>query len=342
MTGAALPERVCVLDLETARLIDGEPAETPLAFVGTMVCELRAGSGDYAPGPHRVYLPGDLPGLFTRLEAFEGIVLGHNVLNFDYEVLFPEAPPVGGPPWLVGKTVDTLAFLYERRVAGPELCPPDEPYPPVVVGAEALSGLSLDNLARRNLGTGGKAVSGRSIPKMWREGRREEVIAYNRRDLELTFGLWRHMVSGHPVEISDPGPEPRRGGSRLPTSLALRETDLARLAGRAPLFETRTVRVFDGPRFEPLGAPSDALEDIEDEERRLGRPWYRGCSARHYPAEDRLLIEPPLDLGMEGFFVPAPFPASRFELRWGQPGPPFPARLSRAERRMLADAGEFL
>lgn len=107
------PKKVCVLDLETSQLIRGEPERTPLAFVGTMIYELR--DERYRQGPHRYFLPDELGDLEELLRDFEGVVLGHNILNFDYEVLKTHIYLEG----VRERTVDTLGFLYEKRSTEP-------------------------------------------------------------------------------------------------------------------------------------------------------------------------------------------------------------------------------
>lgn len=267
-----LPEKVCVLDLETSKLISGELGTTPLAFVGIMIYELH--EGDYCPGPHRCFLPGELVELEGLLGDFEGLVIGHNILNFDYEVLKHYISLQG----LMGRTVDTLGFLYEKRSTEPMFTGGTE---------SSLEGLSLDNLAQRNIGRG-KGMSGRSIPKMWREGRREEVIAYNREDLVLTFSLWRWMVEGRTVVLErDEFGYFRRAtvGDRVyePWRVEIFPEDLPRLTGRAPLYNTRVVMITGGPLLE------EPPPDAEDEP----NYWYRGALARHYLREDELMISDP-------------------------------------------------
>ena len=112
-TSQGYPGKVCILDLETSKLVKGEPEATPLAFVGTMVYELH--DGRYRPGPHRCFLTDELGRLEELLRDFEGMVLGHNILNFDYEVLKPHISLEGVPE----KTVDTLGFLYDKRSTEP-------------------------------------------------------------------------------------------------------------------------------------------------------------------------------------------------------------------------------
>lgn len=301
-----LPERVCVLDLETSQLVRGEPSKTPLALVGTMVYGLH--DGRYRQGPYRCFLPDKLGEIEELLQDFEGLVLGHNILNFDYEVLKAHISLKGVPE----KTVDTLGFLYEKRSTEPlEFGGTDD----------SLQGFSLDNLAQRNLGRG-KIISGKSIPKMWREGRREEVIAYNKEDLILTFSLWQHMVEGRTVIVRerDEFDSYRKATVGDRTYEAWRveifEEDLPRLTGRAPFYNTREVRITGGPPlYEP---PPDASNEPNY--------WYRGASARHYLREDELMISDPRIYEFGGHCEAGPYPADLFNFVVMHEGPIFPAR----------------
>ncbi len=315
-----LPERVCVLDLETSKLVKGELSALPLAFVGTLTYELRA--GDYLPGPHLTFLPDQLDGLEKLLQSFEGVVLGHNILGFDYEVLEPRVSLWGAKE----RTVDTMGFLYEKRATEPMWSPMET--------HDALSGLSLNNLARRNLGWGKKeGISGRSIPKMWREGKREEVIAYNREDLALTFALWRHMVEGRTVVLREPEEFDRHRrvveGERVyePWRVEIFEEDLPRLTGQRPLYNTREVRLTGGP---PLHEPPP---DAEDEP----NFWYRGAIARHYLREDELMISDPR-VGYSGeYFEGFSYPADLFDFFVMHEGPRLPTRRMPGEKAVDLD-----
>ncbi len=301
-----LPEKICVLDLETSKLIRGELGKLPLAFVGVMIYELHESS--YNRGLHRCFLPDELDKLEQLLEDFSGMVLSHNILNFDYEVLKHHI----SLERVVKNTVDTLAFLYEKRSTEPMFSGGTE---------SSLNGLSLDNLAQRNLGRG-KGMSGRSVPKLWREGHREEVIAYNKEDLILTFSLWQWMVEGRTVvlgEYDEFNPYGRATeGDRMyePWRIEIFPEDLPRLTGQSPLYNTREVMITGGP---PLHEPPP---DAEDEP----NYWYRGAFARHYLREDKLMISDPRIHEFGGYFEAGPYPASWFTFNVLREGPAFPAR----------------
>src|SRR5216117_1381933 len=169
MMTRGLPRQVCILDVETAKTSFVEPERSELAFAGCMTYTLRGGR--YYQGAHTVYLPDKLRVLEDFLKQFEGPVVGHNILAFDYRVLRPHLDLEG----IVEKTVDTLAFLYRKRGK-----------------AQGLTGLNLDVLASVNLGRS-KTLRGSAISKLWRSGKRKKVIEYNRNDLQLTFGIWSKL-----------------------------------------------------------------------------------------------------------------------------------------------------
>lgn len=301
-----LPERVCVLDLETSRLVKGDLVKTPLAFVGIMVYELRDGS--YLQGSHQCFFPDELSKLEIFLRGFRGLMLGHNILNFDYEILRSSISFEG----VEAKTVDTLGFLYEKRATEPVFGGGTE---------STLKGLSLDNLAQRNLDQS-KGMGGRSVPKLWREGRREEVIDYNKKDLILTFSLWQWMVERRTVVLGEREEfglfVPATEGDHVyePWRIEIFPDDLPRLTGQAPLYNTRLVWITDGPLLE------EPPPDSEDEP----NYWYRNAPARHYLREDVLMIS---DQRMDLFgecYEAGPYPADWFTLLVMHEGPAFPAR----------------
>ncbi len=172
-----LPKQVCVLDIETQELISKQrpPEQCPIAVVGTKVYTLRDGA--YDAGSFRYFLADQSNALETFLHGLDGVIVGHNILSFDYRVLQPLISLHG----VVERTVDTLAFLYTKREG-------------------KLGGLSLDSLAQANLGTT-KIAKGKSVPDLWRRGNREEVIAYNEQDCTLSYGVWSKLVGKRQIRI---------------------------------------------------------------------------------------------------------------------------------------------
>jgi len=163
-----LPTRVCVLDIETEYVEFQNPEGCILAFVGLKVFGLS--EGVYQAQNHKYYLPGEMADLEQFLRSFDGLIIGHNIFAFDYRALRPLLLLDG----ILEKTVDTLDFLARKN-------------------RNRLKGLSLDHLSRANLGKG-KTLDGASTPELWRQGRRDEVIAYNENDCILNMELWQHLV----------------------------------------------------------------------------------------------------------------------------------------------------
>ncbi|MBE3582819.1 MAG: ribonuclease H-like domain-containing protein [Limnochordaceae bacterium] len=92
------------------------------------------------------------------------LVVGFNSLRFDYRVL----APYGGAD--LARTVPSLDLLVEIHH---------------VLGFR----LGLDHLARETLGVG-KSADGLQAIQWWREGRWDELIAYCRQDVEVTWKLF--------------------------------------------------------------------------------------------------------------------------------------------------------
>ena len=93
------------------------------------------------------------------------LVVGFNVLSFDYEVLraYTDAP-LGSLP-----TVDMLDHIYKR------------------LGFR----VSLDNLAGATLGAS-KSADGLQAVRWYKQGRIDEILAYCQQDVEVTRQLYEH------------------------------------------------------------------------------------------------------------------------------------------------------
>ncbi|MBI2176322.1 hypothetical protein HYU40_03140 [Candidatus Woesearchaeota archaeon] len=96
------------------------------------------------------------------------LIVGHNLLRFDYLALQPYIQQ-DVVELLQPKTFDMFHDL--KKLTG--------------------CWISLDDLARRNLGMG-KTADGIKIPKMWRDGHREEVMEYLLNDLKITQAVFNH------------------------------------------------------------------------------------------------------------------------------------------------------
>lgn len=166
----SLPAEVyVVLDVETLHLAT-DPGHSWGRVEGlglAVACTWSKGEG------FRDWFAEDAPRLLPYLIAADRVV-GHNIERFDLPVL---AGALGRPVAEVlatfkGRIIDTWA---DCRVATGRM-------------------LSLDALARGSLGEG-KSGNGADAPRLWREGKREEVVAYCRRDVDLTRRVYEHGLA---------------------------------------------------------------------------------------------------------------------------------------------------
>lgn len=202
-----LPKNICVLDIETEVTNFKNPETSKLAFVGTRVYTLRNKS--YSPGRHTCYLPGQITKLEKFLRTFEGIIIGHNIFQFDYRVLCPLISLVG----IIEKTVDTLALLYRKN-------------------RKHVNGLSLDNLCRLNLGMG-KTIHGEFISKLWTKGNKKRLIGYNKNDCVLTKELWWQLVSNRFIQTRF---FDKSASLHVEKRIYFSDRDMEALIGKKPLF----------------------------------------------------------------------------------------------------------
>jgi len=104
--------------------------------------------------------------LFNALESVD-LIVGHNLLGFDYFVLSTYYSSVDVIEKFQEKTLDTMREL--EKVTG--------------------NRIGLNDLGQLNLGIS-KSEDTLKIPKMWRDGKHDEVKEYLRRDLEITKGIY--------------------------------------------------------------------------------------------------------------------------------------------------------
>lgn len=103
---------------------------------------------------------GNEPELIKELDSFD-IIIGHNVLRFDYLVLSPYSK-FDILKHFKPKTIDTLDYL--KNATG--------------------RFVSLNDLAQLNTGAE-KTMSGADAPKLWRSGEKDKVRDYCKNDVEL-------------------------------------------------------------------------------------------------------------------------------------------------------------
>ena len=162
-------------DLETQYLFeDIEPRWKQMRGKGksrvrdTVTKKLRlavAGLMDHE-GAVKIFTEDNIEELFNALNSVD-LIIGHNLLRFDYIVLSTYCSGVDAVEKFREKTFDTLQEL--EKVTG------------IWTG--------LDDLGHLNLGIH-KSENTLKIPEMWRCGKHDEVKAYLRTDLEITKGIY--------------------------------------------------------------------------------------------------------------------------------------------------------
>jgi DEAD/DEAH box helicase domain-containing protein len=119
---------------------------------------------DAADNVYRDYTERDVDILIATLRSAD-LVIGYNVLRFDYEVLRGHtSDPLSDIP-----TVDMLQDLYRTLGWRPK----------------------LDNVAAATLGES-KSADGLQAVRWFREGKLDQVIAYCHRDVEVTWGVYEY------------------------------------------------------------------------------------------------------------------------------------------------------
>lgn len=126
-------------------------------------------------GVYRTYLERDAEGLIAALREAE-LVVGYNLLRFDYEVLrrYTDDPLLDLP------TVDMLDHIH--RVLGWRL--------------------KLDDVAAATLGEG-KSADGLQAVRWFRQGQLQKVIDYCRRDVEVTWQVYQFGQQNGYVQYRD-------------------------------------------------------------------------------------------------------------------------------------------
>ena len=175
--GAYLGPEVVYLDLETQRLFEEVGGRHHLDRLGLAA----AVTYSEADGGFVNYLEADVQALIRRLLQAP-LVVGFNLLRFDYEVLAGYSEEADGL-----FTVPTLDLMYELECA---------------LGFRP----GLDGLARATLGAA-KSAGGLDAVRWFREGRIDEVLRYCRDDVELTRQLFWEGLRGGRLRVPD-----RRGG----------------------------------------------------------------------------------------------------------------------------------
>ncbi|HIH15858.1 MAG TPA: hypothetical protein HA252_00450 [Candidatus Diapherotrites archaeon] len=168
--------KIAFFDLETEQLFEDlgmeskwsrDPSRLSIACACVKVNE----------EPCRVFLKEQAKELFDLLQSCD-LVVGHNLFSFDYSVLQGAVKqPVAN--LLNTKTLDML-FEIEKKTS---------------------QRVALNDLAKLNLGEE-KTEDSRSVPFMWRTGKRQQVIDYCINDVEMTRKLYEFGRDHHKLKYT--------------------------------------------------------------------------------------------------------------------------------------------
>jgi DEAD/DEAH box helicase domain-containing protein len=153
-------EKTVFFDVETQRTFDEVGGRHNLRQLGLAA----AVSYDSSTGEYHSYVEDQAQALVDELAGAD-LVVGFNVLSFDYEVLkaYTDYPLHTLP------TVDMLQDIYRQ------------------LGFR----LPLQALAEATLGVG-KSADGLQSVRWYRQGKLDKVIEYCKRDVEITHLLYEH------------------------------------------------------------------------------------------------------------------------------------------------------
>ncbi|MBE3598953.1 MAG: ribonuclease H-like domain-containing protein [Limnochordaceae bacterium] len=171
--GRRVDDAVTFFDLETQRLFQEVGGRHHLDRLG-LAAAVTYCEGD---GGFRHYFEDDAAALIDRLLG-ASLVVGFNVLRFDYEVLAGYSKDAD-----LLYTVPTLDLMFELE--------------------QVLDWRpSLDSVARATLGTT-KTASGLQAVEWYREGRIEEIVEYCEEDVSLTRALFHHGLREGRLSVLD-------------------------------------------------------------------------------------------------------------------------------------------
>ena len=156
-------------DVETQRTFDEVGGRQNIRALGLAA----AVAYSTAAGAFRHYTEENVDALLAELHAAD-LVVGFNVIGFDYEVLRAYGPL--NP----SQTVDMLDHIYRR------------------LGFR----ISLDGLAKATLGVG-KSADGLQAVRWYREGRIQEVLDYCQQDVEITRRLYEYGRQNKHLKYQD-------------------------------------------------------------------------------------------------------------------------------------------
>jgi DEAD/DEAH box helicase domain-containing protein len=151
-------QNIVAFDVETQRTADEVGGWSNIRDMGLAVAVTYHAAEDV----YRDFTEDQVEELIAALREAD-LVVGYNVFRFDYQVLRAyTSDPLTDLP-----TVDMLRDLYQTLGWRPK----------------------LDGIAAATLGEG-KSADGLQAVRWFREGKLDQVIAYCRKDVEVTWGVY--------------------------------------------------------------------------------------------------------------------------------------------------------
>jgi DEAD/DEAH box helicase domain-containing protein len=162
---------VVIFDVETQRSFDEVGGRHNKRELGLSAAVTYSTADD----DFHHYTEGTVDDLIAELKSAD-LVVGFNVLSFDYEVLqaYTDEPLKKLP------TVDMLDHIHKR------------------LGFR----VSLDNLAGATLGTS-KSADGLQAVRWYKQGRMQEILDYCQQDVEVTRQLYKYGQRHKHVKFRD-------------------------------------------------------------------------------------------------------------------------------------------
>ena len=165
-------EKIVFFDLETKKLFSDVPGPRDPSKLGLAV------AGILIEDKHTFFEEDKVKDLFKALDAAD-LIVGHNLLRFDYLVLQPYTD-FDVLEHYKKKTIDMHAHLENKTGKY----------------------LALDHLAQMNIGMK-KPFDGTLIPPLWNAGKHKEVKEYLLNDLKMTKSVFLHGKNTKKLKYRD-------------------------------------------------------------------------------------------------------------------------------------------
>ncbi len=186
--------KVVALDIETSKTNFNNPQSSEVFLIGTKEYNVQ---GRQKKKSYRWWHPKDIRNLTKYLERNCDLIIGHNILKFDYRVL----SSIMDPAPLCAKTVDTLALCWWKK--NPHIKRFDvKRFLSWTATKKEIRHLGLDNLSSLNLGSG-KSLTVNQLRYWIKRKSYKAIMKYNEIDCSLTIELWKYIKNKIKIKITE-------------------------------------------------------------------------------------------------------------------------------------------